>query len=265
VTVVAREDTAAQIARDGVHVDSLRLGSFTVHPPAVASLETAVDVLVVAVKAPALQAALDRVRAEPGLVVPLLNGLDHLAMLRERFAAPVAAGAIRIAAERTAPGRIVHTSPLYRVELAPPSPAVDGFCHHLRMAEVPAVVRATDAEVLWSKLARLNPLALTTAASGRPIGGVLAHPRWRLLLQGAVDETAAVANAAGAVVDAHAVLTELSELAPDQTSSLARDVAAGREHELDAIGGAVLRAAAGHALEAPAVAQLVQAISERVR
>ncbi|HEX2086771.1 MAG TPA: 2-dehydropantoate 2-reductase N-terminal domain-containing protein, partial [Solirubrobacteraceae bacterium] len=54
VTVVAREQTATAIARDGIEVDSVRLGEFTVHPRAVAMLELPVDVLVVATKAPAL-------------------------------------------------------------------------------------------------------------------------------------------------------------------------------------------------------------------
>jgi len=265
VTVVAREDTAACIARDGLRVRSVRLGAFTVHSPAVAALETPVDVLVVAVKAPALDASLERVTAEPGLVVPLLNGIEHVARLRERFGDRAVAATIRIAAERIEPGRIVHTSPFSRVELAPATPAAEAFAHLLRAAELPAQALACEADVLWSKLVRLNALALTTAASATPIGAVRAHPRWRLLLQGAVDETAAVAVAEGAETDPHAVLADLAELPADQTSSLARDVAAGREHELDAIGGAVLRAAARHGLACPAVEELVEHVRERVR
>jgi 2-dehydropantoate 2-reductase len=266
VTVVAREETAARIASAGLRVESVRLGTFTVHPPAVAVLEAPPEVLVVAVKAPALDAALERIAAPPGLVVALLNGVEHHAHLRERYGPDrVAAGAIRIATERTEPGRIVHTSPLYRIELAPDRPDVRALAHRLRVAEIPAAVHDREADVLWAKLARLNALALTTAASGRTIGEVLTHPRWRLLLEGAVDETAAVAVAEGASVDPHAVLGEIGELRPEQTSSLARDVEAGAEHELDAIGGAVLRAAARHGLDAPAVAELVQAVRERVR
>ena len=265
VTVVAREETAARIARDGLRVQSIRLGEFVVHPPAVAVLEAPAEVLVVAVKAPALAAALERIQAEPGLVIPLLNGVEHVAALRERFGADrVAAASIRIAAERVVPGHILHSSPLYRIELAPDRADVRAFAHRLRAAEIPTAVRERDADVLWAKLSRLNALALTTAASGRSIGEVLTHPRWRLLLEGAVDETAAVATAEGADVDPHAVLAELGELAPDQTSSLARDVAAGGEHELDAIGGAVLRAAERHGIPAPAVTELVQAVRERV-
>jgi 2-dehydropantoate 2-reductase len=266
VTVVAREETAAAIARDGLEVESVRLGRFEVEVRAVPVLDEVADVLVVATKAPGLEAALGRIRTPPLLVVPLLNGFEHLAWLRARLGERrVAAGSIRIGAERVAPGRIVHTSPFSRVELAPAWPAVEALCHVLRAAEVPATVLDSEAEVLWSKLVRLCPLALTTAASGLTIGQVLAHPRWRLRLTEAIDETAAVAGAEGAPADPGAVLEELVAIPPGQRSSLARDVDAGGPNELDAIGGAVLRAAARHGLRAPAVEGLVQAAAERVR
>jgi 2-dehydropantoate 2-reductase len=50
---------------------------------------------------------------------------------------------------------------------------------------------------------------------------------------------------------------------PEQTSSLARDVEAGAEDELDAIGGAVLRAGARHGLACPSIEQLVHAVQAR--
>ena len=262
-TVVARESTAARIARDGLRVQSARLGDFTVHPPAVGALEEPVDVLVVAVKAPALEESLERVRAEPGLVVPLLNGLDHIGLLRERFGPRAVAATIRIAAERVEPGHVVHSSPAVRVELAPPLPAVEAFADALRAAEVPTSVRGTDGEVLWSKLARLNPLACATAASATPIGAVRSHPHWRARLQGAVDETAAVAAAEGVAIDPDVVLRELGTLPDDATSSLARDLAAGNRSELDAIPGAVLRRAADHGIACPAIEELVALISDR--
>jgi len=263
VTVVAREPTAAAIARDGIEVESVRLGEFAVHPRAVVDLELEVDVLVVATKAPALAAALDRVRAEPRLVVPLLNGLEHLEVLRARFGRAAVAGSIRIGAERLAPGRIVHTSPAFRIELAPARDDVGAFVHVLRAAEIPAKVLDREADVLWSKLVRLNALACTTAAAGAPIGEVRAHPAWRMRLDGAVRETAAVAAAEGVAVDPAATLAELMELGAAHTSSLHRDLAAGADHELDAIPGAVLRAGARHGIAAPAIEELVRLIRER--
>jgi 2-dehydropantoate 2-reductase len=258
VLVVAREDTADRIARDGLHVESVRLGTFTATPRTAALLDEDVDVLVIATKAPALDAALERVRTQPPLVVPLLNGFEHVARLRERFPGTVA-GSIRIGAHRPRPGRVVHTSPFAYVEVA----GGERFVHALRAAEVPAKVRESEAEVLWSKLVRLNPLALSTAAADGPIGTVLAHPHRRVLLEGAVDETAAVANAEGAPILAATALGELVELDPAQTSSLHRDLAAGHVSELDAIGGAVQRAAARHGIATPSIDALVSQIRER--
>src|SRR3954463_15146462 len=89
VTVVARESTAAAIAADGLSVESRRLRRFHVRPRAVASLDGGGTTLIVATKATGLRAALDRVSGAPELVVPLLNGVDPLAVLRERVAAGV--------------------------------------------------------------------------------------------------------------------------------------------------------------------------------
>ena len=265
VTVVARDATAAAIARDGIEVESVRLGEFVVHPRAVASLELPVDVLIVAVKAPALEAAVRRVRSHPALVVPLLNGIEHLELLRDRFGTGAVAGSIRIGAEREhgPPTRIVHTSPAFRIEMAPARDDVNAFVHVLRAAEIPAKVLESEPEVLWSKLVRLNALACTTAAADAPIGEVRAHPAWRLRLEGAVSETAAVAAAEGATVDPGMTLAELMELGPAHTSSLHRDLVAGADHELDAIPGAVLRAGARHGVPTPTVEELVGLIRER--
>ncbi len=53
-------------------------------------------------------------------MLPLLNGLDHLALLRERFApASVLAGTIRVEADSPEPGVVTHTSQFLLVEMAP--------------------------------------------------------------------------------------------------------------------------------------------------
>src|ERR1700716_890810 len=104
VVMVARESTAAVIEADGITVRSVRLGEFLARPRAVAWLTAPPDVLIVATKATGLDAALERVRADPRLIVPLLNGLDHMALLRSRFAdSSVAAGSIRIDSDRPSP------------------------------------------------------------------------------------------------------------------------------------------------------------------
>jgi 2-dehydropantoate 2-reductase len=264
VTVIAREPTAALIARDGIHVESLRLGDFTAHPAAVPRLTEGGTTLVVATKATTLDAALDRVDAEPALVVPLLNGLGHMERLRERFGlGRVATGTIRIEADRPAPGFITQTSQFLRVDLAPPTDEVGAFAAALERAEVPAQVLDSEPQVIWGKLVRLNALASMTSAYDLPIGPIRDDPELRAELDACLREGALVGRAEGADVSADAELAELDEAHATLGSSMQRDIAAGRVPELDAITGAVMRAGARRGIATPTIARLYDAIAAR--
>lgn len=267
VTVIARPETARQIERRGISVSSVRFGEFTARPSAQAELRVPTTFLLVATKATTLTDALERIKAPPQLVVPLLNGLDHMAVLRDRFgAANVAAGSIRIEADRPEPGRVVHTSPFLRVELAADDgalrPAVGELQTMLERAGVPTLIGPSEAQVLWSKLARLAPLALTTSVAERPMGFISSDSHWRGVLEASVRETSAVANADGADIDPAGTLAELHAAHPTLSSSMQRDLAAGRSPEL-AIPGAVLRAASRHGLECPTIEGLMEQIAQR--
>jgi len=297
VVVVAHPSTAATIVADGLHVNSVTFGDFVSRPAAVPVLEEPVDGLIVATKAAGLVAALERIPGEPGVVLPLLNGLDHLAVLRERFPADsVLAGTIRVEADRPAPAVIVHTSPFLLVEMACRSPAaavtpdaviaessqptgvpaeargragMQAIAEALSDASVPVRVGwplspRSEAEVMWSKLVRLNGLACTTSAYDLLLGEIRSRPELRRDLVGAITEGCAVGRAEGAVdVDAERAIAELERAHDTLGSSMQRDIAAGREPELDAIPGSVLRAAARHGIPCPTIARLTRMIAER--
>jgi 2-dehydropantoate 2-reductase len=163
---------------------------------------------------------------------------------------------------------IVQTSPGVRVDLAsgtpgPSSAAVGGAAALLRAAGIEARTGDSEARVMWSKLARLCALALTTGASDRPIGYVRSDPRWRSALEGAVSETVAVANAESAELSAADTLAELDAAHAELGSSMQRDTAAGRPTELDAIAGAVVRAGQRHGLRCPTVQWLAERVALR--
>ena len=268
VTVIARERTAERIAREGIRVRSVRLGEFVARPSAQPVLTATVPVLIVATKATGLDTALERIEQPPELTVPLLNGLDHIAGLRERYGHErVAAGAIRIESDRPEPGLIVQTSPFLRVDLAADDPqlrpALERLAQMLRAADVPAEIGPSEAQILWSKLVRLNALACTTSAIDRTVGFIRSDPEWRATLTACIVEAARVANADGARIDPAKPLAELDDAHAALGSSMQRDIAAGREPELDAIPGSVLRAARRHGLECPTIARLTAAVAER--
>jgi 2-dehydropantoate 2-reductase len=262
VVVVAREETVAAIERDGIRVRSTALGDFATRPRATARLDEPVDVLLVAAKATTLAASLERIAAEPELVVPLLNGVDHMALLRERFGDRVVAAVIRVESERAAPGEILQSSPGVRVDLAPDGRTA-ALAEALQAAGIEVRTGASEADVLWWKLARIAPLGLATAAFDAPLGEIRDDPRRASALWAAVEETAATGRAEGAGVDAAAVRQELEQAHATLRSSMYRDVAAGLEPELDGIAGPVLRAAERHGLGAPAVRMLTDRVRAR--
>ncbi|HZU59324.1 MAG TPA: 2-dehydropantoate 2-reductase, partial [Solirubrobacteraceae bacterium] len=268
VIVVARPETAEHVVRHGLAVQSARLGEFRARPRTASELTEETDVLIVATKARGLAAGLERIQANPKLVVPLLNGLDHMEALRARFAPEhVAAGAIRIESDRPEPGRIVQTSPFLRIDLATRwpelRPALEWLAQRLERAEIPARVCESEAQVLWSKLVRLNALALTTSAADRPVGFIRSDPDWRADLRACIEEAAAVARADGADIDPSARLAELDDAHPGLGSSMQRDIAAGQEPELDAIAGSILRAARRHGVPCPTISRLSLQVAER--
>ncbi len=216
----------------------------------------------------AVPSSLMRGGAGPALVLPLLNGLDHLPLLRERFGeGPVVAGTIRVEADRPEPGMVVHTSPFLRIDMASHDPAarpaMERLAATLEGAGIPARVGDSEAEVMWSKLVRLNALACTTSAFDKLLGEILSTPELRGELVGAIEEGCAVATAEGASIGASDPLGELSAAHPTLGSSMQRDIAAGRTPELDAIPGAVLRAGARHGIPCPTIERLTAMIAAR--
>lgn len=266
VVLVAREATAEVLRRDGLRVASVALGAtWTAHPRVETAVREPVDAVIVATKAIGLDAALDRVAVAPPLVLPLLNGLDHMDVLRGRFGAAVTAAAIRIQSDRPQAGVIEQDSAAARVDIADGGPPqVAGVAAALRDAGIDVRVGGGEADVLWAKLTRLNAIAATTTAFDATLGEIRADPEAAAALEACVRETAAVAVASGAAtVDAETTLAELAGLRDDQSSSLRRDVAAGREHELDAICGAVLRAGSRHGVPCPVTERLAARIAAR--
>jgi 2-dehydropantoate 2-reductase len=275
VTVIAREPTAEAIAARGISVSSITLGEFNARPRAVTHLREPVDALIVATKAGGLSDALARIDGQPPLVLPLLNGLDHLTLLRERLPAPtVVAGTIRVEADNPQPGVVVHSSRFLLVEMASRhESAREGMLRLARALEGAGckargdwpISPRSEATVMWSKLVRLNALACTTSAYDKLLGEIRSTPALRADLVGAIEEASAVAVAEGADdVSAPKAIDELQRAHDTLGSSMQRDIAAGREPEIDAIPGSVLRAGARHGIDCPTIERLVAMIRARV-
>jgi 2-dehydropantoate 2-reductase len=248
-------------------VQSETLGSFEAPVRVADRLDGRFDVVWITVKATALEAALGAVPPEElggGVVVPLLNGVDHVRELRDRYGVErVLPGTIRVEAEQMGPGRVRHLSAFADVQVAP-GPATraraEALCEELRGAGLACEARDDEVTMLWSKLCFLAPFALATTASGGPLGVVRSDPdRWARL-QACVDEACAVGVAEGAEVAPEPILATFSGLPDGFRSSMQKDVAAGRPPELDAIAGPILRGGGEHGIDVPATRSLVDRI-----
>jgi 2-dehydropantoate 2-reductase len=165
---------------------------------------------------------------------------------------------------RVAAGRIEHTSPFSWIEVASdatPPERVDALAAQLRQAGLDVTVRDDETALLWDKLAFLAPLALLTTHAGAPAGVV--RDERRADLETVIGEVAAVAEAAGAQVDPTTILGMFDRVPAGMKSSMQRDAEANRPTELDAIGGAVLRAARRHGIDTPVTGRLVDELRAR--
>lgn len=257
VVLLMRPSTLARY--DGrLAVESAVLGDFAVQVPAVSQLERECDVLWVTTKAMALSSALAELGPPDELVavavIPLLNGVDHMAVLRERYRNVVAA-AMRVESERTPDGSIRQLSPFARVELAGCEPVAA----ELQSAGLETRVVHDELALLWNKLAFLAPVALATTALDATFGAVRDDGRYL----GCQEEVLAVADAVGARVDVEG-LRALQQSVPDaMRSSMQKDVAAGREPELDAIAGPILRGGERRGISVPRTEELSRLVAAR--
>jgi 2-dehydropantoate 2-reductase len=264
VVCIARSATAAVISAEGL---SLRQGEEvqTVRPRVETELREPVELLLVTVKAPALDEALERVQASPDVTIPLLNGIEHMETLRKRLpGGSVVAGSIgRIEAFLERPGVVIQPTPSVVMTVAADAerPTVD----LLSSSGIDVHVNGTAAEVLWEKLARQAATAAATTITQRPVGELRSDPEWRPRFQTAIAEACEVAARDGVTLSPEAEWEIIESMPPLLTSSTARDIAAGVPSELDAITGAAVRAGRRVRVETPELDRMLSEAEEACR
>jgi 2-dehydropantoate 2-reductase len=245
-----------------IQVESARFGNFTAKVQSSPRLAEPVDAVLVTVKATHLADAMDRMPAAAlgdALVIPFLNGIEHVEVLRRAYpASNVVPATIRIETTKVAPGVIHHTSPFALVDIGPRGEAV---ASHLRAAGLDVRIKDDETAMLWDKMAVLAPMALLTTHERANVGQVRA--RRREDLEALVREFASVAAAEGVAIDPVANLAFIEKAPETMETSMQRDQAAGRQIELDALGGALLRRAARAGVQVPVTARIVEDLKKR--
>ena len=161
VTMVVRPESLAHYPTK-LQLES-PFGNFTVPVSRAADVPPA-DVLWITVKATQLEAALTSFTKPETVsaIVPLLNGIDHLALLRARYGdARVIAATIAVETERVSPGHIVHRSPFANLNMSSAGRTLLGpTLDDLQRMGFECRFIEHEPTLMWSKLVFLAAFAL---------------------------------------------------------------------------------------------------------
>lgn len=280
VTFLVRQGRAEQIRTDGLrlrHPDAsitvIRNVDTIVSPDdASAGGRREFDVIVLACKSYGLTGALDAVAPyvrRPGTaIVPLLNGMAHLATIRERFpSAVVWGGTCGIVAaldpdsgliRRMTPSQFVLAGLLKQEDSKASNADLNAFIRHLQGAGIEAGVSDDIVQAMWDKWTFLATAAAATCLMGATIGEILATDHGQDLLLGLFHECNAVATAEGGLpADLDGRQARLYRSITDKTSivkaSMCRDMEGGGPTEADHVIGDMIRRAMQHGIATPSL------------
>lgn len=255
VIFIARGPHLEAIRARGLRVQSVH-GDFTVDPARATGDPAevgAVDLTIFTVKTYDTDSAAERMRPLVGpktAILPLQNGVESPARLSRYFGREaVLGGAAWIVSSIAEPGVIRQESPFRRIAVGEldgqETPRLRAIYEALLQTGATVELTREIEKVLWTKLLFIASFSGITSVTRAPAGPVMACAESRSLFVQAMREVEAVARAKGIDLDADVVdktLAFAGSFGATATSSMMRDVVAGRRLEYDALNGAVVRA-----------------------
>lgn len=266
VTFLVRPKRAELMQREGLRIKS-KAGDLS-RPVRIVTqdaLGPEYDLVILAAKAYDLASAMDAIapamEGSEALVLPLLNGMSHLAALDRRFGAERVLGGIAyIPATLGADGTILHLGDFHRIAFGARSqhPRALAVCRELAAAfsnaKADATLSETIEQAMWDKWVFLATVAGMTCLMRAAVGDILAADSGERLMLALFSECLSVARAEGFPVGEQALAGHrkaLTQKGSTSTASMMRDTENGGPTEADHILGALLRLAHKHALQAP--------------
>lgn len=255
--------------RDAIRADGLYLSSIDgdAHAWVQAEDDTAaigpVDVVLFTVKTQQGGAALESLRPLLGpdtVVVSLQNGIDGPGIVSRVVPAErVLPGLVYIVSAIESPGRIRHATVPARFFVGESGGRDTGRAKPvgdlLASAGIDCTVTPTIDVEVWRKFVLIAAMAGATAAARSPLVDLWAEPATAEVIEALATEAAAVGRASGVDLPEDLVptiLAMLRDIAPGATSSLHRDLEAGRPSELESLSGTIARLGAQHGVDVPA-------------
>jgi len=264
VIFIARGEHLRAIKEKGLKVDS-RDGDFVIYPAAATDIVSdvgVVDLVIVGVKAwqvPDAARAMKPLVGSDTTVLPLQNGVDAVSQLIETLGSDrVVGGLCRIVSFVVEPGHIRHAGSTPSViigELDNRQTRRIATIEQLFKRAGVVITIATDIQVaLWTKLLFIAAFSGVGAIANAPAGVLRTDPQRRTQMLSAMQEIYALARARGINLPSDSVDTVMAAvdaLSEDATSSMQRDIAAGKPSELESQNGVVVRMAHEAGIEVP--------------
>ncbi|MEV5713345.1 2-dehydropantoate 2-reductase [Amycolatopsis mediterranei] len=182
-------------------------------------------------------------------VITVQNGIDAPAQVARKLGQDaVLPGVAKVIAAIAGPGTIRHVGGPGSLDIAEwdnrPSERVERIRAAFAAAGIATTPPADIWADLWAKFLFIAPAGGLGAVTGAAFGEVREHPETRRTLRAAMAEVERVARASGIDLPAGIVADTLAFVdrqPAEGTTSLQRDIAAGRPSELDAWTGSVVR------------------------
>jgi 2-dehydropantoate 2-reductase len=185
-------------------------------------------------------------------ILSLQNGVDNPDRLRAVVDAVVVPVAVYVATAMAGPGHVRHHG---RGDLVMgPCPRDAEIVAQFAAAGIPTTVSANAIDALWAKLIVNCAYNALSALTQLPYGRLIGMEGVEAVMTDVVAEAVAVASASGVAVadDVLASVLGLAATMPQQTSSTAQDLAAGKRTEIDHLNGFVMRRGAALGIPTPA-------------
>ena len=141
-----------------------------------------------------------------------------------------------------------------------------------RIAKIEQVFKQTGVEIsvaadiqvaLWIKFLFIASFSGVGAMANAPAGVIRKDPKWRAQILNAMEEIYTLAHARGIKLPGDSIdsaMAGVDSLPEDATSSMQRDIAAGKPSELESQNGAVVRLAREAGVDAPTHALIYQTL-----
>jgi 2-dehydropantoate 2-reductase len=273
VTFIARGEHLRAIKGNGLRVDS-SMGDFVIYPAKAMDNVSEVgetDLVVLGVKAwqvPEAARAIKPLVGPTTTVVPMQNGVDAVPQLVAELGADnVIGGLCRIVSFVVGPGHIRHSGFVPTIIIGEldnrQSERIETIAQIFKHAGLDTTIAADIQVALWTKFLFIASFSGVGAMADAPAGVLRSDPKWRARMLSAMEEIYALAHARGVKMPPDSVakvMAAVDGLPEDATSSMQRDIVAGKASELESQNGAVVRMARESGVDVPTHALIYETL-----